>query len=134
MTPGRLYRNAGAPFTASTGERIARGQVFAPTPGDLARRRYKLHAVAGPGVAGVRTVSATAVEVPAAPATPSLTFGAKFPGVDFASDKAFELAREHDLPATAFAPGAGSGLAGAFTASDVRAMITAPSVADEAAD
>lgn len=37
-----LYRNIGAPFVSSTGERVAKGALYQPTPLDLRRRSQKL--------------------------------------------------------------------------------------------
>jgi hypothetical protein len=36
------YRNRGARFTSSSGERVAHGQIYRPTADDLLRRAYKL--------------------------------------------------------------------------------------------
>jgi len=119
------YRNDGSPFTASSGERIERGRVFVPSPDDLARRRYKLRAVGH--VAHAPEVS---TPVDAAPVV-------AFEGVDFASDRAYELAREKMLPPSLLPPHGGSGFGGAYRVADIIAIVdrsveTPSSVPDEA--
>lgn len=102
------YRNTGAPFTASTGQSIARGQVFQPTREDLARRAYKLEPVA-------------AIDVPAD--TGRSFVASRFAGVDFASDAAYERARDAGLTAADFAGRAGTGADGAWRKQDIDALI-----------
>lgn len=119
------YRNVGAPFVATDGRRIARGEVFVPAPADLARRRYKLHAVGEPAVIVPPAPPLVVAPIPSAPEPEP------FAGVDFASDVAFEVARQHGLTADSFPVGGGSGHGGAYTAADVRAMILPTSPFDD---
>jgi hypothetical protein len=105
------YRNDGAPFTAADGRRIQRGQIFVPAPSDLARRRYKLRAVG-------HVAHAPEVSTPIA-AAPVVAFE----GVDFASDRAYELARDHHIDPRALPPGGGSGAGGAYRVADILTIV-----------
>ena len=101
------WRNTGAPFTRTNGDRVGRGDVFeaSTTSKDVRMRRKKLE--------------------PVAPSTPRTAGGRhiQFAGVDFGSDAAYELARDEDLSWRDFRGKTGSGVDGAFLVSDVRGII-----------
>lgn len=108
------YQNTGAPFRAENGDFIARGQVFIPSSKDLSQRANKLRAVdSAPGAS------------PARP-EPEAGEGERWPGfegVNFASDRAYELARDAGLGAIAFNGIPGGGADGAYRVEDVRAIL-----------
>lgn len=105
------WRNAGAPFTTEDGRVVGTGDVFeAPALSRTVRmRRKKLHPVA----------PRTPETVGEAPDDPE----ARFPGVDFASDVAYELARDEGLAASDFEGREGTGQEGAFKKADVTELL-----------
>lgn len=80
------WRNRGAPFDLPDGRRVGRGDVFSAAPGSrsIRMRKHKLVPVA-PNV----EVTVEAAEDPG----PRVTY----PGIDFGSSQAYELAREAGL-------------------------------------
>lgn len=105
------WKNKGAPFTTEDGERIESGQVFSAHPDSrtVVMRRGKL-------------ALATVADLKSDDHTP---WKPGYPGVDFGSDRAYEVARDTRPPLTPadFDGRTGSGQEGSFLVSDVRSMI-----------
>lgn len=96
-----LWRNLGAPFQG-----VGTGETFQASPDDsmVVRRRYKLELVDGAD-ADVGWV--------------------EYPGIDFGSDRAYEVARDSDPPLTLdeLSEITGSGQEGALLVSDVQRAV-----------
>lgn len=102
-----LWRNKGAPFPGPDGEPVPRGGTFEAEPSSytVVIRRRKLQLLAG-------------ADVPQ-------DWRPGYPGVDFASDRGYEIARDASPPLTPadFQGRTGTGVEGAFKADDVRAIL-----------
>lgn len=113
------WRNKGAPFTTEDRRRVERGDVVSldPESRDYRMRRYKLRP-APPGA------EETARPLPEDPEEEPRGL---FPGIDFGSDRAYEIARAASPPLTVeeLESVEGSGEDGALLTSDVRALIAA---------
>lgn len=109
------WRNRGAPFTTESGQQIGRGDVFeAPAHGRTVRiRRKKLRRV--PDSVQVTVADGEDVDGPEG----------LYPGVDFGSDRAYEVARDAVPPVTAeeLSQTVGTGEGGAILTGDVRRLL-----------
>lgn len=114
------WRNTGAPFTTEDGETVGRGETFTSPAWkrDVVIRRRKLEPVAPDGSTDDEYDGTDDIPEP----TSSLR---RFDGVDFASDRAYEIARDAIPPLFAddFADREGTGEYGAFRADDVRDIL-----------
>lgn len=82
------WRNTGAPFETEDGRRVGRRDVVAIPDGarDLRMRRHKLEPVAPD------------VPVTVGPEPEDLDRGAAYPGIEFGSERAYEVARDAKPP------------------------------------
>lgn len=98
------WRNTGAPFQG-----IDRGEVFEAEPDDplVVRRRHKLERVSSEDVGAKEKVRRG------------------YPGVDFGSDRAYEVARDASppVPLDTLLGAVGTGQDGALLVSDVERLI-----------
>ena len=126
------WKNMGAAFKRSTGETVERGGRFtadADDP-DVVRRAMKLREVtpiqvtrtSPKGAAASAEGGEDAPQEQPAEDVAAPEGERAFEGVDFASDKAFELANAN-LTAADFEGREGTGTAGAFKKSDVEALL-----------
>ena len=111
------WKNTGAPFTTESGVEVGRNDVFeAPAEGRTVRmRRHKLRRVSSR--VPVTVGEGEDVDGPAG----------LYPGVDFGSDRAYEVARDAEPTVTLaeLESVEGSGKDGAILTGDVRSVIRA---------
>lgn len=105
------WRNTGAPFSLPDGRRVGRQEVFeaAATSRVVQMRLHKLRPVA--------------FDTPTSVGGPTDDRAVQFPGIDFGSDKAYELARDNGLSAVDFLGKTGTGQEGAFVKPDVQKIL-----------
>ncbi len=121
---GREYVNMGAAFRNAEGRRIGKGERFVPTEKELAQRRYKLRPVDGGQVEP--TARAAEGEPIADPDAPPAQPFEGFQSTRFDSEEAAAVARSLALTDMTFEGVVGSGIGGALTAQDVRALVGEP--------